>query len=428
MQLNGKRLLVLGGTSASLDIVKNARQMGVYTIATDDQPYGVAKEAADEAAFVSTTDFDGLSALIKEKHIDGVFCGPSEFNIRNLLILCEREGLPCYTNTAIWNRCANKDEFKAYCRQYGVDTPEEYTITADTTDEELDRIDYPIILKPVDGCSSKGISVCRNKEDVRRAYKVAMDASTCKRIVAEKFIENDGELFGVRYLLRDGEAVPYFIMDTYVTDPTGETTPISAFTYAPSKYAAYYMEHMDQNVRRMLKGMGLRNGTAFFQSLPYKGKIYFHEMGYRLSGGMLFKLTEPMVGVNDMKLMIRYALGEPMYTDDEVKNIDLMHMKGVGAQLMLPLTVGTIGKIEGLDAVLALPCVTDFIQYYHAGDTLKPEHMGTLSQHFGRLSLLADREEEILDAVRFVNDTLVVTDTDGKRMNVMLFDPQRTKR
>ncbi len=428
MQLNGKRLLVLGGTSASLDIVKNARRMGVYTIATDDQPHGVAKEAADEAAFVSTTDFDGLSALIKEKHIDGVFCGPSEFNIRNLLILCEREGLPCYTNTEIWNRCANKDEFKAYCRQYGVDTPEEYTITVDTTDEELDRIEYPIILKPVDGCSSKGISVCRNKEEVRRAYKVAMDASTCKRIVAEKFIENDGELFGVRYLLRDGEAIPYFIMDTYVTDPTGSTTPISAFTYAPSKYAAYYLEHMDKNVRRMLNGMGLKNGTAFFQSLPYKGKIYFHEMGYRLSGGMLFKLTEPMVGVNDMKLMIRCALGEPMYTDDEVKDIDLMHMKGVGAQLMLPLTVGTIGKIEGLDAVLALPCVTDFIQYYHAGDTLKLEHMGTLSQHFGRLSLLADREEEILDAVRFVNDTLVVTDTDGKRMNVMLFDPQRTKR
>ncbi|MBQ9964073.1 MAG: ATP-grasp domain-containing protein, partial [Clostridia bacterium] len=181
MSVQGKRLLVLGGTSASLDIVKNAKQMGVYTIVTDDQKTGVAKDAADEAAFVSTTDFEGLSALIREKHVDGVFCGPSEFNIRNLLILCEREGLPCYTNTEIWNRCANKDEFKEYCREYGVDTPRQYDITADTTDEELERIDYPIILKPVDGCSSKGISVCRSKDEVREAYQKAMDASTCKR-------------------------------------------------------------------------------------------------------------------------------------------------------------------------------------------------------------------------------------------------------
>lgn len=425
MSVQGKRLLVLGGTSASLDIVKNAKQMGVYTIATDDQPTGVAKDAADEAAFVSTTDFNGLAALIKEKHIDGVFCGPSEFNIRNLLILCEREGLPCYTTTAIWNRCANKDEFKDYCRQYGVDTPEQYNVTADSTDAELDALDYPVIVKPVDGCSSKGISVCRNTAEVRRAYQVAMDASTCKRIVCEKFIENNGALFGVRYLLRDGEAVPYFIMDTYVTDASGDTTPISAFTYAPSQYAEYYMKHMDHNVRRMLKGMGLQNGVAFFQSLPYNGKIYFHEMGYRLSGGMLFKLTEPMVGVNDMKQMIRYALGEPMYTDDEVKDIDLMHMKGVGAQLMLPVNAGTIAKVEGLSEMLGLPCVTDFIQYHHEGDTVKPEYLGTLSQHFGRLSLLAETEDEILDAVQFINRTLKVIDVDGKEMYTMRFDTVR---
>ncbi len=201
--------------------------------------------------------------------------------------------------------------------------------------------------------------------------------------------------------------------------------PISAFTYAPSKHAAYYMEHMDQNMRRMLKGMGLKNGTAFFQSLPYNGKIYFHEMGYRLLGGMLFKLTEPMVGINDMKLMIRYALGEPMYTDEEVQHIDLANMQGIGAQLMLPVNAGTIAKIEGLDEMLSLPCVTDFIQYHHVGDTVKPEYIGTLSQHFGRLSMLGKTSEEILEAVRFINNTLVITDTDGNRMNVMLFDPTR---
>ena len=427
MSVQGKRLLVLGGTSASLDIVRNAKEMGVYTIATDDQPHGVAKTAADEAAFVSTTDFEGLSVLIREKHIDGVFCGPSEFNIRNLLLLCEREGLPCYTNTEIWNRCANKDEFKDYCRQYGVDTPEQYDVTAESTDEQLDALDYPVIVKPVDGCSSKGISVCRNTAEVRRAYQIAMDASTCKRIVVEKFIENNGALFGVRYLLRDGEAVPYFIMDTYVTDGSGDTTPISHFTYAPSKYVDYYMAHMDQNVRRMLKGMGLQNGVAFFQSLPYNGKIYFHEMGYRLSGGMLFKLTEPMVGINDMKLMIRYALGEPMYTDDEVKHIDLANMRGIGAQLMFPVNAGTIGKIEGLEAVKSLPCAVDFLQYYEVGDTVKPEYMGTLSQHFGRVWMIADSQQEILDAVRLINETLVITDTNGNRMNTLIFDPTRAE-
>ena len=426
-ELKGKRLLVLGGTSASLDIVKNAKQMGVYVIVTDDNKTGVAKEIADETAQVSTTDFDGLCALIKERKIDGAFCGPSEFNIRNLICLCEKAGLPCYTTMEIWDRCANKDEFKAYCRKFGVDCTPEYEITEASTDEELAAIDYPIILKPVDGCSSKGISVCKSAGEVREAYKKAMDASTCKRIIAEKFIENGGELFGVRYLLRDGEAYPYFIMDTYVADPVGRTSLISAFTYGPSKYMKYYMEHMDANVRKMLKGMGLQNGTAFIQSLPYKGKIYFHEMGYRLSGGMLFKLTEPLTHVNDMKMMIRYALGGETVTDEELANIDLSFEGKAGAQLMVPLNVGTVGKIEGLEEAKALPEVADFIQYYREGETMERRFVGTLGQHFGRFSLLAESEERLLATVERIQSILRIYDTEGKRMNSLVFDLNRVK-
>ena len=74
----------------------------------------------------------------------------------------------------------------------------------------------------------------------------------------------------------------------------------------------------------------------FFQALPYRGKIYFHEMGYRLSGGMIYKLTEPLMGINDMKMMIRNALGGDCLTPDEAEKIDLTCQGRCGAQLMIP--------------------------------------------------------------------------------------------
>ena len=273
MGVEGKRLLVLGGTSATLDLVKNAKEMGVYTIVTDYLDGGVAKEIADETATVSTTDLEGLEELAIQKKVDGVFCGPSEFNIRNLICFCERTGLPCYTNMEVWNRCANKDEFKQYCIDNGVDCPQRFDVDENSTDEELDAVDYPVIVKPVDGHSSNGISVAIDKTALREACRFAMDNSTCKRIVVEKYIDNGGELFGVRYLLKDGEAYPYLLMDTYVADPVEKRSLISHLTYAPSKYSDYYMKHMDKQVRQMLKNMGLKNGTAFFQALPYNGKI-----------------------------------------------------------------------------------------------------------------------------------------------------------
>ncbi len=427
MGVEGKRLLVLGGTSATLDLVKNAKEMGVVTIVTDYLEGGVAKEIADETAAVSTTDLDGLAELIKERNIDGVFCGPSEFNIRNLIQLCEMTGLPCYTNMEVWDRCANKDEFKQYCIDNGVDCPRRFYVDENSTEEELAAVDFPVIVKPVDGHSSNGISVATDADSLRKACRYAMEYSTCKRIVVEKYIENGGELFGARYLLKNGEAYPYLLMDTYVADPIEKRSLISHFTYAPSKYSDYYMKNMDKQVRQMLKNMGLKNGTAFFQALPYHGKIYFHEMGYRLSGGMLFKLTNPLMGVNDMKMMIRFALGEEMFEEQDLQKFDVNCNGKIGAQLMVPLWEGTIGSIEGLEDLKKLSCLQDFIQYYREGDTILPKHIGTLGQHFGRFTLIAEDQKTIFDAVRRITNELVIKDQEGKVMNTLQLDLERTK-
>ena len=427
MDIRGKKLLVLGGTSASLDLVKLAQSMGVYTVVTDDRDKSerIAKQLADDHAMVSTTDIDGLIRLIRERHIDGAFCGPSEFNIRNLIKLCKAADLPCYTTMETWNRCANKDEFTACCRRFGVDVPEEFDIHDGMTEAELDAIDYPIIIKPVDGCSSIGISVCRRKEDVMPAFQKAMNASTCKRIIAEKYIENGGELFGARYLVQDGEAYPYLLIDTYVADPVKKTSLISAYTHTPSKYSDYYMANMDKNVRAMIRGMGIKTGTVFFQSLPFNGKIYFHEMGYRLSGGMLYKLTEPLMGINDMKMMIRSALGGACVLKEEVEKIDLKCGGRFGGQLMIPLNAGTIGRIEGLEEAAALPAVTDFIQYYKCGDTVKDSYIGTLQQHFGRFTMIADNEALLNNTIKKIQSSLVIYNNDNIRMNILQFDLNR---
>lgn len=428
MNLKGKKLLILGGTSASYDLVRNAKEMGIYTIVTDPNETSVSKEIADETAFVSTADIDGIVALAKEKAVDGIFCGPSEFNLRNVIKACEKSGLPCYTTMDVWDRCANKDEFKEYCRKYGVDCTPEYDITRDTPKSELEKIDYPIIIKPVDGCSSAGITVCNNADEVAPALEKAYAASKKGKIIAEKYIQNDGEIFSVRYMLRDGEAYPYFMMDTYVADPIHRTSLISGYTHAPSKYAKYYMENMDQSVRRMLKGMGLRNGSAFIQSLPCDGKIYFHEMGYRLSGGMIFKLTEPLTNVHDMKMMLRFAVGGDSITEEEAAKIDLECHGKIGGQLMIPLNAGTIGRVEGVEEIKNHPAVVNYLQYYNVGDTVEKRVIGTLGQHFGRITFIVDSPEQEMEAINFFQNTVRVYDTDGNRMNNLQFDVKRFNR
>ena len=84
----GKRLLVLGGKPiGSCEIVRRAREMGIYTIVTDYLPkkQSAAKQLADECWDISTAEVDLLAQKIKAERIDGVYTGVHEFNIARMI-------------------------------------------------------------------------------------------------------------------------------------------------------------------------------------------------------------------------------------------------------------------------------------------------------------------------------------------------------
>ena len=256
--------------------------------------------------------------------------------------------------------------------------------------------------------------------------KKARSVSGSGRAFVERYIDNGGRLFNARYLINEGEAYPYLAIDTFISDPVDKKRLISALSRYPSPLESLYMEKTDGAVRKMLRDMGLRNGTVFLQMLPLDGEFYCMDMGFRLSGGLFYKLTEPLMGINDMKMMIRSALGGKMCTDAEIarlKNKKPLHF----AQLTTPLEAGTIAKIEGMERVKADPAVIDCLQYYREGDTVQENVIGTLGQHFSRVSIITETEATLYEAITRVQDSIRVTDEYGNEMYRKRFDISRCK-
>ena len=94
--LKGKRLLILGGSRISCEIIRHARAMGIVCGVTDWYPLGksVAKQVADEAYYVSTADIDAMVTLIREKQFDGVFTGFTDSVLPYYAEICSRIGFP----------------------------------------------------------------------------------------------------------------------------------------------------------------------------------------------------------------------------------------------------------------------------------------------------------------------------------------------
>ncbi len=428
-EFEGKRLLVLGGGYASYHIVKIAKEEGAYVIATDYLKGGQAKDIADEAIMVSTVDMESLEKVVKEKNIDGVFCGPSEFNIVNVMTLCERTGLPFYATREQWDICSDKELFKKMCRENNVPCVPEYSVTEEFLEEDLAKIKYPVIVKPVDSSSSRGITIVYNREELIIAYKEALKFSNKEHVLVEKYISNDCA-FAVRYIAYNGEIHLLLTNDRYVVDPIERKALVGYVAVYPSKLNEKYMKTIDPNVRIMFKKLGIKNGAFFMQALvdPDDGQIYFHEMGLRLSGGLTYTITESATGINDAKMMLRYALGMDFSSPDEIKKIDTGLCGKIAVSVCYPLKNGRISQIQGIDLCKNKLNVVDFVQYYFEGDEVTEQQIGTLDQHFCRIKLLLNDYFEIAYSVDFIMDSLKVIDENGNDMLFSRFETKRLRR
>ena len=87
-----KKLLVLGGISALVDIVKEAKEEGYYVIVTDYLTDSPAKKVADESWLLSIDDVEGIVQKCKEEHIDGVMNYCLDPGQKPYQQICERLG------------------------------------------------------------------------------------------------------------------------------------------------------------------------------------------------------------------------------------------------------------------------------------------------------------------------------------------------
>lgn len=424
-----KKLLVLGGTSSSVGVIKEAHELGgIYVIVADEQPkeIGIAKQIADEVVQVSTTDVEGLLKIIHDKHIDGVFSGPTEFNIVNTMNLCKAANLPFYCTREQWEACSNKETFKSMCRTYGVPCVPEYYLTDELKTDDLKKMVFPVIVKPVDGCSSKGVTVCRNEEEVRKAYQVALKYSASKRVIAEKYLIGEyGVVF--RYLAINGEIYLVAINDNYTVDTSEGKIMITAAAVFPSKRTKEFIDKIHPSIVKMFKEIGIKNGTFFLQARVdgQDNQIYFHEMGLRLSGGLLYPIYKRACGFSDMKMMIRYALGETMASAEEIAKIDPYFHGNVIGSLCIPLKQGTIGKIDGINDVREDGDVFDILQYYYEGDKITFDQIGTLMQHFCRIKFMTDDYKALIKKYDLYQQMINIRDTNGKDMVYRYFKTKR---
>lgn len=413
-QLQGKKLLILGSTAKTIDIINQAKKMGVYTIVADWNPVEKApvKLAADEHWEISLLDYEEMSKKIRECGVNGIITGFTDSYLLPYQHLCEMNGLPSYATKEVFETTLDKSKFKAFCRAHDVPVVPEYDLKS--FDPSVISKEHQVFIKPVDNSGSRGIAKCDDPAKFQECLDYSLSFSKKKEVVIEQYFDWDS--ISMSYTIQDGVISLSSIDDRYVhkVPNAGATTCGSVY---PSKYTDAYLEKVDGRVRKMYQSLGVKNGVLFIQGFTNGEEFYFYEMGYRLSGGRHYVFTEYENKTSSVEQLVHFSLTGKM-ADYSIAERDNPKFRDLCCRVNILGKSDYIAKMVGEDYLREIPEVIDVAVMKKIGDKIGAD--GTTAQHIATVNMIVPNKSRFFEIIEDVGKKFKVLNQKGENLVIDL--------
>ncbi len=243
--LKGKKLLIIGGATQHIKVVKAAHKMGIETYVVDNVIQSPAKLIADHSYEIDIYNIEELVRLCHKEKIDGAITTSLDACQMPYAQLCRKMGYYSFESEEIIEKLINKNEFKKICKLYNVDVIPEY----DMEDIEKERIIYPVFVKPTDSRGSRGQRVCYNEVELRDAIRVAINESISGKYIIERYM-TDCRDFTVSYLVLNGNPLIVRTGDRFEGENGIENLCVASVS--PSSISQEYLKTAHKNVADMI--------------------------------------------------------------------------------------------------------------------------------------------------------------------------------
>jgi len=307
-----KKLLLLGGSSYLLPVIREARALGLSVITCDYLPDNIAHKYSDEYRNVSILDKDAVLETARELGISGVMSFACDPGVVTAAYVAEKLGLPSpgsYEATCILQ---DKGRFRAFLRDHGFTVPwaKRYTEPGEAVADAL-YFSWPMIVKPTDSAGSKGVTRVDGPQELEAAIDRALAFAHNGAFIVEQFIRQRGYSSDTDCFVKDGELV-YCSFDEQRFDRSAEN-PYTPAAYAwPSSMPQEIQNELRSELQRLMTLLDIKTGVFNIETRQGSdGKAYIMECTPRGGGNRLSEVLEMASGVKLIHNAVRAAVGLP---------------------------------------------------------------------------------------------------------------------
>ena len=276
----GKKIAVFGAQKNLEQFVRRAVALGyeLYGFASgDDNP---CVKYYKEFYNISFTEIDKIISICKEKGIQGV----TSFSLESALpyVIKVSQALGTTSNSLHHSELINdKYVMRQQMQKFGVNIPKYIETDAyeHLSDADLKDMEYPVIVKPIDGGGSRGVTKVTKEEDLASAIEYAKQYSRKKVVIVEQFIS--GREFSVEYISHKG--YHYFLTITdKVTEPEHF---IEIEHHQPADIPFAVAQKIREQVEKTLNALEITDSPSHTEVMLHSdGEIYVIECGPRMGG------------------------------------------------------------------------------------------------------------------------------------------------
>ena len=304
LKKNSIKIMILGSGELGKEILIEAQRLGIEVISVDRYANAPASSLAHRSYVIDMQNRKLLLELIKKENPTYILPEIEAISI-DALFDAEKLGFQVIPNCEAVNKTMNRKNIRIFAdKELGVKTSK-YTFVKDYNNfvEEVEKIGFPCVVKPIMSSSGHGQTVIRNTNDIENSWNSAKNVrENSEELIIEEFIKFDYEITLLTVKGKD---------ETIFCKPIGHIQKNGDYilSWQPVEMKESTLKKAEIIAKKVTDALGGRGifGVEFFIK---DDEIYFSELSPRPHDtGMVTMITQSQ---NEFSLHIRAILGLPL--------------------------------------------------------------------------------------------------------------------
>ncbi|MDD5159203.1 MAG: ATP-grasp domain-containing protein [Sulfuricurvum sp.] len=298
MKNYSKNILLCDANFCVLPILQSIKSKGYTLSVVGSKLNDPAHFLADKSINLNYADVELLYKHISENKYDGVVPGCNDRSYMSLAYVAEKLKFKGFDDYETVLTIHHKDRFRAFAEQKSYPIPR-----AISNPDQVDLLNFPVLVKPVDSFSGKGINKAYSVDEFKAHWKEAKKFSQSGLVVAEEFVE--GKLYSHSAFIKNKKIVVDFFVNEYCT--------VYPYQVNSSNVSSRLSQQVQQALRKWTEqfasDLDLCDGLIHTQFISNNETFYLIEIARRCPGDLYSQLIQKATGINYSELYSLPFLG-----------------------------------------------------------------------------------------------------------------------